>query len=148
GLDPNQIRAARELIKELGRRHTILLSTHILPEVEMVCGRAIIINRGKIEALDTLGNLSRRVKGGAWRVEVKGADGEALAREFGAVAGVSSVTVSGVKDGWVSLECAARPGENIREALDRFIKRRDLPLREFRRGKASLEDVFIELIQE
>ncbi|MDR1190801.1 MAG: ABC transporter ATP-binding protein [Verrucomicrobiales bacterium] len=148
GLDPNQIRSVRELIKELGKGHTILLSTHILPEVEMVCQRAIIINRGKIEASDTLGNLAKRVKGGALLVEVKAADGEALARRVGALPGVSAVTVSGVTDGWVVLECAARPGEDIRGTVDEFIKRENLPLREFRCGKASLEDVFVELVQE
>ena len=148
GLDPNQIRTVRELIKELGRGHTVLLSTHILSEVEMVCGRAIIINRGKIEASDTLENLSKRVRGGAWLVEVQAKDGAALAKEFSALAGMSTVTVSREADGWVALECTAKPGKKIREELDQFIKQRNLPLREFRHGKASLEDVFIELIQE
>src|SRR5438552_5074296 len=60
GLDPTQIRSTRELIRELGKEHTILLSTHILSEVEMTCDSAIIINRGRIVAADTLGNLARR----------------------------------------------------------------------------------------
>ncbi|MDR1304646.1 MAG: ABC transporter ATP-binding protein [Verrucomicrobiales bacterium] len=148
GLDPNQIRAVRELIRQLGRRHTILLSTHILSEVEMVCRRAIIINRGKIEASDTLENLAKRVKSGALFIEVRAADGAALARELRELPGVSTVRVSGGRDGWVALECAARPGGEVREQVDQFIKQRQLPLREFRCGKASLEDVFIELIQE
>ena len=71
GLDPHQIRSFRELIKDLGRDRTILLSTHILSEVEMVCGRAIIINRGRIEASDTLANLAKRVQSGALQIEVK-----------------------------------------------------------------------------
>jgi ABC-2 type transport system ATP-binding protein len=148
GLDPNQIRSVRDLIKELGKRHTILLSTHILPEVEMVCNRAIIINRGKIEASDTLDNLSKRVRGGALFVEVKAANGEALAKEIREINEVSTVMVSGESEGWVSLECTSKPGDDIREQIDLFIKKNNLPLREFRRGKASLEDVFIELIQE
>ena len=61
GLDPNQIRQVRELIKNLRRHHTILLSTHILPEVEMTCSRVIIINKGRIEALDTPENLRSRI---------------------------------------------------------------------------------------
>ena len=59
GLDPNQIRQVRNLIKDLGKRHTILLSTHILPEVEMTCSRVIIINKGKIVASDTPENLTQ-----------------------------------------------------------------------------------------
>src|ERR1700761_47531 len=64
GLDPNQIRAVRDLIKELGKHHTILLSTHILSEVELTCSRVIVINRGKIEASDTPNNLTKLVHGG------------------------------------------------------------------------------------
>ncbi len=62
GLDPNQIRQVRDLIKNLGRQHTILLSTHILPEVEMTCSRVIIINRGRIEACDTPENLLNQMR--------------------------------------------------------------------------------------
>src|SRR5207237_8761862 len=62
GLDPNQIRQVRELIKNLGKQHTILLSTHILPEVEMTCSRVIIINKGRIEACDTPENLLGRIR--------------------------------------------------------------------------------------
>src|SRR5271170_7453372 len=70
GLDPNQIRSVRELIRDLGKHHTILLSTHILPEVEATCSRVIIINRGRIEASDTPDNLRRQLRGaGGIRVE-------------------------------------------------------------------------------
>src|SRR5271154_3266771 len=64
GLDPNQIRAVRDLIKDLGKHHTILLSTHILSEVELTCGRVLVINRGRIEASDTPANLTKLVRGG------------------------------------------------------------------------------------
>ena len=148
GLDPNQIRSVRELIKDLGRKHTILLSTHILPEVEMVCSRAIIINRGKIEASDTLENLSKRVKSGALLVEVKTDDVPGLVKEIEALSGVSGVAVRREQEGWVALECTGKPGEDLRGPLDLLIKKNNLPLREFYRGKATLEEVFIELIQE
>ncbi len=73
GLDPNQIRQVRALIKELGKKHTILLSTHILPEVEMICGRVIIINKGKLVAMDTPDNLTSRLRSGATiRLEARG----------------------------------------------------------------------------
>src|SRR5271170_2113438 len=72
GLDPNQIRQVRELIKNLGKHHTILISTHILPEVEMTCSRVIIINKGKIEASDTPRNLLNRLRtSGGIRLEAK-----------------------------------------------------------------------------
>lgn len=90
GLDPHQIRSFRELIKELGKDRTILLSTHILSEVEMVCGRAIIINKGKIEASDTLANLEKRVQAGALQIEVK-ADPASAKEKLGKIAEVSVV---------------------------------------------------------
>ena len=147
GLDPHQIRSFRELIKDLGRDRTILLSTHILSEVEMVCGRAIIINRGKIEASDTLANLAKRVQSGALQIEVK-AD-PAVAREklaqLSAVGGVVELNRVGE---WVSFEVTALPGKDIRGEVDGLIKREQWPLRDFRREKARLEDVFVELTQE
>src|SRR6187549_16428 len=92
GLDPNQIRQVRELIKNLGSHHTILLSTHILPEVEMTCSRVIIINRGRIEACDTPQNLLSEIRtaGGVF-VEAKvGSDDGA--EELRKIAGVRDVT--------------------------------------------------------
>ena len=81
GLDPNQIRQVRELIKNLRRHHTILLSTHILPEVEMTCSRVIIINKGRIEALDTPENLRSRISSeGEVLLEAKTEDPNAIAK--------------------------------------------------------------------
>jgi len=147
GLDPNQIRSVRDLIKDLGKEHTILLSTHILPEVEMVCDRAIIINRGQIEASDTLENLSRKVQTGSLYVEVKSSKQEA-AEKLGALEAISSVTVKSDKGGWVLVECVSKPGKDPREMVDNLIKQEQWPLREFRHDKAKLEDVFVELTQE
>ena len=145
GLDPNQIRSVRELVKELGRQHTILLSTHILSEVEMVCSRAIIINKGKIEASDTLANLTKLVHSGVLHVEVKTSAAAEFAGKLREVPGVFSVSVKSEKDGWAAIECGAKPGHDIRDEVDRLIKKENLPLREFHRGKATLEDVFVEL---
>ena len=90
GLDPNQIRQVRELIKNLRRHHTILLSTHILPEVEMTCSRVIIINKGRIEALDTPENLRSRISSeGEVLLEAKTEDPHAIAKLR---------SVNGVKD--------------------------------------------------
>ena len=147
GLDPHQIRSFRELIKELGKDRTILLSTHILSEVEMVCGRAIIINKGKIEASDTLVNLEKRVQAGALQIEVK-ADPAAAKEKLGKIAEVSVVAELNRAGDWISFEVTAAPGKDIRGEVDGLIKREQWPLREFRREKARLEDVFVELTQD
>src|SRR5205807_9439652 len=90
GLDPNQIRQVRDLINNLGKRHTVLLSTHILPEVEMTCTRVLIIHKGKIQASDTPQNLLAQLRtAGGIRLEAK----------TGADNGVEMLTkISGVKD--------------------------------------------------
>ncbi len=147
GLDPHQIRSFRELIKELGKDRTILLSTHILSEVEMLCSRAIIINKGKIEASDTLANLEKRVQAGALQIEVK-ADPAAAKEKLSQMAEVSGVTELKRSGDWVSFEVMAAPGKDIRAEVDGLIKREQWPLREFRREKARLEDVFVELTQD
>ncbi len=147
GLDPHQIRSFRELIKELGKDRTILLSTHILSEVEMVCSRAIIINRGRIEASDTLANLEKRVQAGALQVEVRADPGSALEKLRG-LPDVSLVNELNRAGDWISFEVMAVPGKDIRGEVDQLIKRENWPLREFRREKARLEDVFVELTQE
>ena len=147
GLDPHQIRSFRELIKELGKDRTILLSTHILSEVEMVCSRAIIINRGRIEASDTLANLEKRVQAGALQIEVKAEPGSVREKLKG-LPDVSMMTELNRAGDWVSFEVVAVPGKDIRGEVDQLIKRENWPLREFRREKARLEDVFVELTQE
>src|SRR6202453_13732 len=81
GLDPNQIRSVREMIKDLGKHHTILLSTHILSEVELTCNRVLVINRGKIEASDTPANLTKLVRGGGSVIlEVKAPAAQVIAK--------------------------------------------------------------------
>ena len=147
GLDPHQIRSFRELIKELGKDRTILLSTHILSEVEMVCGRAIIINKGKIEASDTLANLEKRVQAGALQIEVK-ADPTGVKEKLAKISEVSLVTELNRAGDWISFEVTAASGKDIRGEVDGLIKREQWPLREFRREKARLEDVFVELTQD
>jgi ABC-2 type transport system ATP-binding protein len=147
GLDPNQIRAVRQLIKDLGKDHTILLSTHILSEVENVCTRAIIINKGRIEASDTLENLGQKVHSGSLFLEVKAPAPAALSKieKLGSVGGVS---IQSEKDGWSRLECVAKPGHDIRDDVYGLVKKENWDLRDFHRGKATLEDVFVELTQD
>ena len=144
GLDPNQIRQVRDLIRNLGKHHTILLSTHILPEVEMTCSRVVIINRGKIEAADTPENLvnAMRAAGGV-RLEAKVGKDDGVA-EIGKLAGVKEVTVES-EEGWSVFTLRTDSRSDPREELWRLATDRRWSVRELSRRRATLEDVFVEL---
>ncbi len=147
GLDPGQIREVRELIKRLGDRHTVLLSSHILPEVEAACSRVIIINRGRIAAAGTPAQLVRQSRmADLLRVELKaGATGAAAALR--AVTGVYEVSSAGGDDGWEHLDLSTNPGADPREEIYRLVAARGWILRELsRRRTPSLEQVFIDII--
>jgi len=145
GLDPNQIRQVRGLIKNLGRHHTILLSTHILQEVEMTCSRVIIIHRGKIEAMDTPKNLRDRLglRGDA-RLEAKVPDDGRAAGLLGEVEGVRAVTARREGD-WTIFEIQIADETDPREALHRAAVGAGWPVRELTRSRVTLEDVFAEV---
>ncbi len=148
GLDPNQIRQVRELIKDLGKSHTVLLSTHILPEVEMTCSRVIIINKGRIVASDTPENLKRlRMGGGETVLEVKAETGLAQA-ELQALPGVDRVEVSALEDGFSRLIVHPKRDEDLREAACGCVQRKGWVLRELTRRHQTLEDVFVQITTE
>ena len=142
GLDPNQIRQMRELIKNLRRHHTILLSTHILPEVEMTCSRVIIINKGRLEALDTPENLRCRLSSeGEVFLEAKTEDPRAVAK-LRSVQGVKDVVQK--KNGeWTRfiLHVESDP----RESLHALAVKEGWAVRELTRHSATLEQVFAEV---
>src|SRR5256714_4952551 len=144
GLDPNQIRQVRELIKNLGKQHTILLSTHILPEVEMTCSRVIIIHKGRIEACDTPENLLGQIRqAGGVVVEAKvGSDNgvEQLKR----ISGVRDVTTDADGD-WKRFSLRVESGADVREEIFRLATTRRWSLRELSQRRATLEDVFVEI---
>jgi len=144
GLDPNQIRQVRELIKNLGRQHTILLSTHILPEVEMTCSRVIIINKGRIEACDTPENLLGRIRtaGGVTLEARVGADDAPT--QLKKIAGVRDVSES-EDDGWKILSLRVESGTDVRPEVFRLARDRNWELRELTARRATLEDVFVEI---
>ncbi|MCB1241927.1 MAG: ATP-binding cassette domain-containing protein [Verrucomicrobiales bacterium] len=145
GLDPNQIRQVRELIKQLGDRHTILISTHILSEVEVTCGRVIIINHGHIKASDTPQNLIRRLgAAGKTVIEVKTAPNLVL-EELEKMPGVESASHVMSRGDWTVVEIATEPNIDLREALHELMIDRKWPLRELTRRTASLEDAFVGL---
>ena len=143
GLDPNQIRTVRDLIKNFAEKRTVLISTHILPEVEMMCSRVIVIHKGEIRATDTAENLRKNHRAvGELLLEARaGADAvEALSR----VDGVKDVTAT--QDGeWtlfaLRLDAKAEPGLDIM----RLAAERKWDVREIHQKRATLEDVFAEL---
>src|SRR6476646_508093 len=144
GLDPNQIRQVRELIKNLGRQHTILLSTHILPEVEMTCSRVIIVHKGKIEACDTPENLLGQIRqAGGVLVEAKvGSDNGA--EELKKISGVRDVTTDADGD-WKIFSLRVESGAEVREEVFRLAVERQWTVRELTQRRETLEDVFVEL---
>jgi ABC-2 type transport system ATP-binding protein len=144
GLDPNQIRQVRELIKNLANKRTVLISTHILPEVEIMCSRVIVIHKGQIRASDTAENLLRNHRAaGSMRIEAKGVgvdSREVLSR----LAGVKDVAEE--KDGEYSIftlrtDANSDPSEDVM----RLAMERHWGVRELMRRRPTLEDVFVDL---
>ena len=145
GLDPKQIIETRKLIKDLAGDHTVILSTHILPEVSQTCQRVVIINKGKVVAVDTPDNLTSRLRGSEsqlLQVDARGAD---AAAELGSMDGVTGVTVTETRDGLTTLEVASQAGRDIRRELAAAVVGRGWGLLELRPVRISLEDVFLTL---
>jgi ABC-2 type transport system ATP-binding protein len=147
GLDPNQIRQVRQLIKDLGKRHTILLSTHILSEVEMTCSRVLIIDRGRIAASDTPEALAGRVRtAGGIRAEIRAGAGD-LEKALAALPGVRKAEVEEMPDGWQGCVLRTDAEHDPREAVARLAAARGWALRELGREQVNLERVFAEITQ-
>ena len=145
GLDPHQIRQTRELIITLGRTTTILLSTHILPEVEMACHRVAIIDKGHIVAVDSPTQLRNRLQGTqVVRVQLSG-DPAIIEPALKQLPGVARVSAQGRTDGFVAFDIEARAGSDVREAIFRLAVEHRWALRELAQQQVSLEDVFIHL---
>jgi ABC-2 type transport system ATP-binding protein len=146
GLDPKQIIEVRHLIKGLAGTHTIILSTHILPEVSMTCDRVVIINKGKIAAVDTPQNLTRQLKGGQRiRLEVNAPEA-ALREALSQVQGAGRIQVeSAGSDGHLAVNVEAAAGKDIRSDLAAKIVEKGWPLFELRGISLSLEDIFLQL---
>lgn len=143
GLDPNQIRQVRALIKTLSRHHTILLSTHILTEVEMVCSKVVIIHAGKIEATGTPDGLRETLQDrGRIRIEARVSNPEAVMEALRGLGGISDIERREVR-GWTTF--LLRADRDAREEIFALAKARGWTLRELSRRVASLEDVFAEV---
>ena len=146
GLDPKQIIEVRHLIKNLAGNHTIVLSTHILPEVSMTCDRVVIINKGKIAAVDTPQNLTSQLKGGQRiRVEVQASE-QPLREVLAQIPGASRVQIEAAPlTGHVLATIEAAEGKDIRSAIAARIVEKGWPLFELKGVSLSLEDIFLEL---
>ncbi len=146
GLDPNQIIEIRSLIRTLGKHHTVILSSHILPEIEAVCDRIVIISEGKIVADDTAANLSDHFsKDRRLQVAIAGPRKE-VADLIGGIAGVDSVKALGSRESGVEeFAVEVRPGTDIRRDLFTRLAQRNWPLLSSRSMAMSLEDIFINL---
>ena len=146
GLDPAQIRETRNLILELAKRHTVLLSSHILPEVEATCQRTIIISAGKIVASGSPEELKQRIREGSRLIVEIAGNLETVRKAVAEVKGVKKVDGS-ADNGWNRLTVETSEGD-AREAIYQLAKKKDWPLRELRLEQSSLEDFFIRITAE
>jgi ABC-2 type transport system ATP-binding protein len=149
GLDPNQVRQVRSLIRELGQEHTILISTHILAEVEMVCDRVVIINNGRIAMQDSLENL-HRTSGPVveYYLEVKGPS-DAVRRALSTISDVSDLHEEAPEDsaaGTCGFVFSTPRTSSAPEAAAAASVRNGWGVRELRRRERTLEDVFVEVV--
>jgi ABC-2 type transport system ATP-binding protein len=150
GLDPKQINETRDLIKALAGDHTIILSTHILPEVEQTCEQVIIINQGKLVATDSVHNLQNRARGaGSVLVEVEGRDGALAAnsvqQRLEQVPGVSRVVFKETYDNRSLFEVESLKDRSVRGDVARAVVESGWNLNELRSASRSLEEIFLQL---
>jgi ABC-2 type transport system ATP-binding protein len=153
GLDPKQINETRDLIKSLAGDHTIILSTHILPEVEQTCQYVLIINKGKLVAKDSVSNLQNRARGAeSLLVEVAGRNGDvdsaAIQKRLEQIAGVSRVVFKQKQQNRSAFEIESRKDGFARGDLARAIVESGWELNELRPTSMSLEEVFLQLTGE
>ena len=149
GLDPKQIIEIRNLIKNLGKRHTIILSSHILPEVQAVCDRVIVINKGKLVADDTAENLSRNLSDDFHYIaRIEGPEEEVL-KLISTIPGMKDAQSLGQKEeGVFEFSLEAEPGADIRRELFKRLSERSYPLLGLKTTELTLEDIFLQLTQD
>jgi len=148
GLDPKQIIETRQLIKELAGDHTIILSTHILPEVSQTCQRVVIINKGHVVAVDTPDNLTSRLRGSETmylQVDAPGNNVSDVAQSLGRVPGVTRIVEADRRNGLVGYEVESEAGRDIRRELARAVVSSGWGLTELRPMRMSLEEIFLSL---
>ncbi len=148
GLDPKQIIETRQLIKGLAGDHTVILSTHILPEVSQTCQRVVIINKGRVVAVDSPENLTARLRGSEalyLQVDALGADAQPTLETL---SGVTRVALSDRRDGVSGYEIQSESGRDVRRELAAAVVARGWGLLELRPLRMSLEEIFLHLTTE
>jgi ABC-2 type transport system ATP-binding protein len=149
GLDPKQIIETRELIKGLAGDHTIILSTHILPEVSQTCQRVVIINKGKVVAIDTPENLTRRLRGTETiYVQVDGGSQPVVEAALCRVTGVTRVTLAAEHGAAAAFEIDSERGHDVRREIASTVVTNGWGLLELRPVRMSLEEIFLHLTTE
>lgn len=145
GLDPKQIIEIRTLIKRLGKNHTVILSSHILSEVQAVCDKIIVINEGKIVADDTETNLSDRLTGShILTAKIEGEYDKVAPLVLG-IEGAEVCRQINERDGVVEYRIESEEGVDIRRELFLTMAKNDLPILELKTAEMSLEDIFLKL---
>ncbi|MCP4719750.1 MAG: ABC transporter ATP-binding protein, partial [Desulfobacteraceae bacterium] len=150
GLDPNQIREIREIVREIGKEKTVILSTHILSEAEATCDRVVIINKGKIvadgstESLRQAGNKEHVIN-----LSLLNTDIEAVKNELNSVDGITKIDTADIESpDMLNLKLVCRSTEDLREVIYKKIKQTDWILMDFHQETISLEHIFRELTKE
>ena len=145
GLDPQQIRSVRQLIKSLAGRHTVLISTHILPEAEMMCHRMLIMFDGRVLASDTPENLQRRMAGGSQIIAEIAAPEAALRAAWEQMPEVEQFDVAPGEGEFFRCALTPRDGRDLRPAIFALARQNNWTLRELTRSRHSLEDIYLQV---
>mgnify|MGYP006280930353 CR=1 FL=1 len=146
GLDPKQIIEIRDLIRELGKDHTIILSSHILPEVSQICERVMIMHLGKVVADGNPATLAKELFDASQVVVTVEASREAAEKALGGIAGIQKITVRASTDpGAVDLEVQAQKGKDLRKEIFGAMSKANLPILQMRAQNMTLEEIFLHL---
>lgn len=146
GLDPNQIREIRKLIRTLANDHTIILSSHILSEVQAVCDRVVIINKGKVAAIDTISDLSLRLSGSTKLLLIFKGDSKNVISEIRNIPGVVDIHERASKDNISEIEITlVNTGNDVRSSIFYIMARKNCPILELRSLDPTLEEIFLSI---
>lgn len=146
GLDPNQIREIRKLIRTLANDHTIILSSHILSEVQAVCDRVVIINKGKVAAIDTISDLSLRLSGSTKLLLIFKGDSKNVISEIRNIPGVVDIHERASKENISEIEITlVNTGNDVRSSIFYIMARKNCPILELRSLDPTLEEIFLSI---
>lgn len=143
GLDPEQIRSVRQLIKDLAKNHTVLLSTHILPEVEMTCSRVFIMKQGKILAADSPSNLEKKWSSNSQIIAEIAAPAEELKAYWDQVPEIEHMDLSPAEGDYFRCSFTSRDGMDLRAEIYERVRQQGWRMRELTRNRYTLEDIYV-----